>query len=435
MDGRRHVIVADLGFGDAGKGTIVDWLASPYAAASAAGLESRPSAVVRFSGGAQAAHNVVTPDGRHHTFAQFGSGTLWGVPTFLSRFMLVDPFALADEADHLASLGVPDPLALVSIDRDALLTTPYHALANRAKEAARGTARHGSCGMGIGEAMAFAAAHPDLAPRAGDTQDQRLLAWKLAQLEAFYRDVVGLRDAPLPEELVETLTAFGQAMAIVDRSHLRPLLAAGSVIFEGSQGILLDQDFAFHPFATYATTTFDNAETLLAEAGQPASARRVGVMRTYLTRHGAGPFPTEDASLAAWLPEAHNGLGRWQGAWRVGNLDLMLLRYALAVAGGADELAVTHLDRLSAPVDVTDGYEVDGDMVDAIPVPAVRGHLAAQRDLAEWLARARPARTVAVADDRVGAVETVLGVPVTIASRGPATHQKSGAAYTMRLAS
>ena len=82
---REHVAVVDLGYGDAGKGTVVDALC-------AAGPVT---AVIRFNGGAQAAHNVVTAGGRHHTFAQFGSGTLQGVPTHLSRFVVVDPLALA----------------------------------------------------------------------------------------------------------------------------------------------------------------------------------------------------------------------------------------------------------------------------------------------------------------------------------------------------
>src|SRR5215831_1774195 len=148
--GQHAIIVVDLGYGDAGKGGIVDWLCHRAARVAAGGPVHT---VVRFNGGAQAAHNVVTPDGRHHTFAQFGSGTFTpGVRTHLSRFMLVDPLALAAEAGHLASAGIPDPLGGLTVDRAALLTTPYHRAANRAREVARvAAARHGSCGMGIGE--------------------------------------------------------------------------------------------------------------------------------------------------------------------------------------------------------------------------------------------------------------------------------------------
>jgi adenylosuccinate synthase len=127
----NHIAVVDLGFGDAGKGTVVDWLCA-----------TRPvPAVIRFNGGAQAGHNVVTEDGRAHTFAQFGSGSLRGVPTFLSRFMVVDPLALTAEADHLSTLGVPSPYSLLTVDRSALVATPYHRLANQARELARGADR------------------------------------------------------------------------------------------------------------------------------------------------------------------------------------------------------------------------------------------------------------------------------------------------------
>jgi adenylosuccinate synthase len=73
------------------------------------------------------------------------------VRTHLSRFVLVDPLALAAEASALAAAGVPDALDRLTVDRDALLVTPYHRAANRARETARGRDRHGSCGMGIGE--------------------------------------------------------------------------------------------------------------------------------------------------------------------------------------------------------------------------------------------------------------------------------------------
>ena len=154
------IIVVDLGYGDAGKGTVADWLCSP-----ASGRQI--STVIRFNGGAQAAHNVVTADGRHHTFAQFGSGSFTpGVRTHLSRFVLVDPLALAAEAAHLAAAGVGDALDRLTIDRDALLTTPYHRAANRAREIARGPGRHCSCGMGIGETARYVSLHGLLpAPR------------------------------------------------------------------------------------------------------------------------------------------------------------------------------------------------------------------------------------------------------------------------------
>src|SRR5207248_6354838 len=127
-----HLVVVDLGYGDAGKGTVVDWLCA-----------SRPvHTVVRFNGGAQAGHNVVTPDGRHYTFAQFGAGTFHpGVRTHLSRHVVVDPLALVAEADHLVAVGVPGPLGRLTVDRSALLATPYHRAANRARERARGAGR------------------------------------------------------------------------------------------------------------------------------------------------------------------------------------------------------------------------------------------------------------------------------------------------------
>ncbi|WP_280342182.1 adenylosuccinate synthetase, partial [Nocardia neocaledoniensis] len=151
MFDREHLVVVDLGFGDAGKGATVDWLCAPEADLGVA-------AVVRFNGGAQAAHNVVA-DGRHHTFAQFGAGTFHGVPTLLSRHMLVEPMALAAESERLAALGVRDPLGLLAIDGRALLTTPIHIAANRAREDARGSSRHGSCGRGIGETAWYALEH------------------------------------------------------------------------------------------------------------------------------------------------------------------------------------------------------------------------------------------------------------------------------------
>src|SRR5437868_1323033 len=357
----KHVIVVDLGFGDAGKGTVVDHLCAASPGAT----------VVRFNGGAQAAHNVVTADGRHHTFAQFGSGTFTpGVRTHLSRFMLVDPLALAAEADDLRALGTGDALDRLTVDRDALLTTPYHRAANRARETERGAARHGSCGMGVGETASYALGHED-APRAGDCLVPGRLRRRLAALRDWYRDTFPCgEDVPDVDACAEVFAAFVEHVRVVGGEHLHTVLREGKVVFEGAQGVLLDEWHGFHPYTTWSTTTFANAEILLDEAGETAT--RLGVLRAYATRHGPGPFVTEDPALTATLPDPHNGAGPWQGAFRVGHLDAVALRYALDVTGGVDGLAVTHLDIAGARPElrVCHAYVMDGEgeQVTRLPV-------------------------------------------------------------------
>lgn len=393
-----HTIVVDLGYGDAGKGTVVDWLCAVQPV----------HAVVRFNGGAQAGHNVVTEDGRHHTFAQFGAGTFRkGVLTHLSRFVLVDPLALAAEADHLAAVGVPDALDRLTVDRDALLTTPYHRAANRARPTA---VLHGSCGAGIGETVAYSLTD-DHAPRVGDCHHPTRLRRRLARLRDRLFDELGpLADVPGVPECAEAFTAFARRVRITGDRHLRALLRAGPAVFEGAQGVLLDEWRGFHPFTTWSTTTFANAETLLGEAG--TSAQRLGVLRAYQTRHGPGPFVTEDPLLHR--PEPHNTTGRWQGAFRTGHLDAVALRYALDVCGGADALAVTHLDRPS-PL-VCRGYDI-GDRLQCA------ADLAGQERLTHRLLAARP-RYEPVIGDPAELIEDVLGVPVALRSYGPTPADK-----------
>jgi adenylosuccinate synthase len=387
----EHVAVVDLGYGDAGKGTVVDALCA-----------GDTRAVLRFNGGAQAAHNVVTEDGRHHTFAQFGSGTLRGVPTHLTRFVVVDPVALAAEA---AALG--NPFELLTVDGDALLATPWHRAANRRRERRD---RHGSCGMGIGETMAYAISHPD-APRVRDVLTRPLLHRKLAAVAAD----LGPCGVPL-DDVVDTFAAFGRAVRIVDADYTGRLLAEGPCVFEGAQGVLLDEWRGWHPHTTWSTTTFDNVAALC------PSFFKLGVVRTYTTRHGAGPFVTADPGLD--LPEAHNGTGEWQGSFRAGHFDAVAHRYAVEVTGGVDGLAVTHLD---APercpgLRMCTSYEVDGRTWERI-VPGPWRDLDHQERITAALSRARMGANHRPGD-WAAEIGDVLDAPVVLESSGPRSSDK-----------
>jgi adenylosuccinate synthase len=412
---QRHAVVVDLGFGDAGKGATVDRLCRSMGATT----------VVRFNGGAQAAHNVVTDDGRHHIFAQFGSGGLVpGVRTHLSRFVLVDPLALAAEARHLAGIGVPDPFATLTVDRRALLTTPYHAAANRLREQARGPGRHGSCGMGIGETAAYALAHPEDAPTVGDCAVPARLLGGLSLLRARLAgqlDVPAERLGPPVEDCAPAYRAFAQAVRFTDEAYLPRVLRRERVVFEGAQGVLLDEWHGFHPYTTWSTTTFANAGALLEEAGAADDALRLGVVRSYTTRHGPGPLVTGDASLDGRLPEPHNATGPWQGAFRRGHFDAVAHRYALRVSGGADALAVTHLDAPAAApgLRLCDAYDfAGGEIRDLTPAPP--GDFDRRQRLTDRLFRARPARSARPAR-WAEAVSEALNLPLLMTSHGPRT--------------
>lgn len=372
-----HTIVVGLGFGDEAKGATVDFLAA----------SGRYSAVVRFNGGAQAAHNVVA-SGVHHTFRQFGSGTFSETPTYLSRHVRIDPWRLAGESEKLARLGIDNPLRLITASPDALIVTPIHVAANRTREELRGKRNHGSCGLGIGETTWYdLAAHKGLqrgdtlygiealapitaaAVRVGDCADPGTLKVKLAALAQFYAPLLALGEHrhPTIDEITDGLVEFGHTIpAVTDRSYLAAAAASGPLLFEGAQGVLLDEWRGFHPHTTWSTTLPAAAQQLLAHAGQPP-ARVLGVTRTYTTRHGAGPLPTEDTSLVKQLPEPDNGDGVYQGSWRTGHLDAVLLRLSAQLCrrhGGLHAVAVTHLDSLDGAagrVQIARRYQGVGD--------------------------------------------------------------------------
>lgn len=359
MSIRAQAVIGAL-YGDEGKGLMVDRLAA-----------ATPGAVVvRSNGGAQAGHTVVSPAGIRHVFHHIGSGSFAGAATHFSRFFVAHPMLLLDELSALGELGVQPRL---TSDPRTLITTPFDVIINQAVELARGTARHGSCGLGFGETI-----ERNLNPE-----------FALSMLSLFSADLrarlISIRDAWVPvrlaalgiEALPEVLAAalandatinrfVADCEAYLDRVGLLPdrrLAETGPVLFEAAQGLLLDQDFGAFPHVTRSNTGLANMLAIAREAGIVALEVTYAT-RCYTTRHGAGPLKGEVAALdGIHLVDPTNAPNEWQGSLRIAPLDLGVLRHAItqdlslrrddiAVDAG---LAVTCLDQAEDRFVVTDG--------------------------------------------------------------------------------
>ena len=343
-----HVVLG-LAYGDEGKGLTTARLAQRYA---------RPL-VVRFSGGHQAGHTVVDAAGRRHVSSNFGAGVLLGAPTYWSRHCTFYPIGFANERAALVELGCTPVLYA---DDLAPVTTPYDLLFNRQRETRE---RHGSCGLGFGATVARQAGPYKL--HVLDLFDDFVLARRLEAVDYYYRHELGVRfDEARLSGLLET---FGEAVTYCRRHLLRTcvralrkeLAAYDAVLFEGSQGLLLDREFGYFPHVTRAYVSSRNALRLGRELGLPEPDVHY-VTRAYQTRHGNGPLTNEDREPPVLnpTPEETNVPNPWQGPQRRSLLDLDQLRYALR-ADAADSyglrkhLVVTCLDQLAGPWRATDG--------------------------------------------------------------------------------
>ncbi len=323
-----NLSVVGLQWGDEGKGKIVDYLAGAY------------DAVARFNGGSNAGHTVVIGNEKH-TFHLVPSGVLKGKELLIGAGVAVDPQVLAEEL----SLLPDEARKKLLVDGRCSLVTPVDREFDVRVEEARGSSAIGTTRRGIGPAYAMRALR--LSPRVSDL----LAGFDFDPLARFYRelslDVAGLGAwADESRKLLEGLTGdVAQRVTEVTES-------GGRVLFEASQGTLLDLLHGSYPFVTSTHTTSSYIPAALGIppdlAGSP-----LGVMKCYSTRVGAGPFPSEIDGPRA---EGLRSLGKEYGATtgrprRVGWLDLVSLRYAVAL-NGVKEVAVTKLDVLAGVKDV-----------------------------------------------------------------------------------
>jgi adenylosuccinate synthase len=424
---KRAIITVGLGFGDEGKGATVDFLTRKLEA----------DLVVRYCGGSQAGHNVELPDGRRHTFSQFGAGTLAAPDpprTYLGPNVVIDPLALAREARHLAELGVPDPARLLTVHPRCLVTTPWLRALNRLRELSRGDARHGSCGQGIGEARSYWLRYGQDAVFAADLRRLDRLRHKL-ELQR-QRTLLGLQDfidridaAALPEFDLWELNAEAVARDLHEATPDGLVIDAAvpafrTALFEGAQGVLLDEYRGFPPYTTWNTVTPHHAWELVQATGVEAVAV-LGITRAYTTRHGEGPLPTFTAGLTRRLQDVGNPWNRWQGSLRCGWLDLPLVRYAAAVAGPLDGIVVNHLDQVrQADCQVCEAYR------NVTLTPPAAPRLSSQSRLTQDLYRAEPVLSPATPDRIVRALSELA--PVAITGTGPTYEQRDLARLPFR---
>lgn len=340
-------IVVGLGWGDECKGATTDYLAHHHKA----------KRVVRFNGGQQAAHNVQV--GRlSHTFSNYGSGTFSQVPTWISEHCTIDPLSALQEQTALKTVLTTDT-RFIHVSELTKVTTPLHVFVNRARERARGAARHGSTGTGFGETVAWEY-HGNTPLRARDMSSMDTILDFLQ----FYGQNMGLAEQEPGTYLAIARTmmdAFNQVFKVVDNDHFLNELTVGHTVFEGAQGFLLDENFGQPPHNTWSTTTPSNARTMLRQAGVK-DVTVYGCLRTYATRHGAGPMPYENHVT---VPEPHNKTSEWAGVFRTGLWDRNMLEWSIERVK-PDYLAISWLDQF--PDVMTNKGPVRPDMLGTVAI-------------------------------------------------------------------
>ncbi|MCA1810730.1 MAG: adenylosuccinate synthase [Halobacteriales archaeon] len=348
-------------WGDEGKGKVVDYLAE------------RAKVVVRFQGGNNAGHTLVV-DGQTYKLHLIPSGVLQGKVGVIGNGCVVDPFVLVKEVEELRARGVTPDLRLS--DR-AHLILPYHQAIDAAEEAAKGAAKVGTTGRGIGPCYADKASRSGI--QAGDLLHPKRLEEKVRTnvrlkqaLLAAYGSGVKLDADAILKELVAATNALRPFIADTAKLLQDAVREDEAVLLEGAQGAMLDLDHGTYPFVTSSATASGGMCS-----GSGLAPRDigdvVGVVKAYTTRVGSGPFPTElDMAQGAGkhLSEVGREVGTTTGRKRrCGWLDLVVVNHAVRLCG-VTHLAVTKLDVLSGagPVQVCVAYQMpDGRKVTHIP--------------------------------------------------------------------
>jgi adenylosuccinate synthase len=320
----ENLAIVGLQWGDEGKGKLVDYLTDRY------------DAVVRYNGGSNAGHTVVFAR-RRHTFHLVPSGALKGRRLIIGAGVALDPEVLSEELSLLRDQGVKVNLL---VDGRCTLVSPLEKGLDALIEEVRGSSALGTTRRGIGPSYAMRAFR--LAPRAADLSS----GFDMNATRKFCQ-MLGVSSAGLDKWITAARRTLKGRLGDAGAAVMEVNESGGGVLFEGSQGTLLDLLHGSYP---YVTSTHTLASYIPASLGMPNSCvgRVVGVTKCYATRVGAGPFPSE---IKGTLGEALRAAGNEYGATtgrprRFGWLDLVALRYSIGL-NDAREIAVTKVDVMS----------------------------------------------------------------------------------------
>ncbi|HET9112587.1 MAG TPA: adenylosuccinate synthase [Burkholderiales bacterium] len=364
MINSKNVVVIGTQWGDEGKGKIVDW------------LTDHAQGVVRFQGGHNAGHTLVV-GGQKVVLHLIPSGILRDkVTCYIGNGVVVSPTALLEEMAMLAEHGV-DVASRLKISAACPLILPYHVAIDKARELAKGIAKIGTTGRGIGPAYEDKVARRAI--RLQDVFHRERFAAKLGEVldyhnfilkNYFHADIIDFT-----ETLETTLQLAERIKPMVDdvpRLLYEANRNGDNLLFEGAQGTLLDIDHGTYPFVTSSNCTAGGAATG-AGVGPHTLHYVLGITKAYTTRVGSGPFPTElFDDNGKYLAERGHEYGSTTGrARRCGWFDAAALKRSIQI-NGVSGLCVTKLDVLDGmeTLRICVGYRIDNGYSDILPVGA-----------------------------------------------------------------
>ncbi len=356
-----HVTVIGSQWGDEGKGKVVDW------------LSERADVVVRFQGGHNAGHTLVI-DGVTYKLSLLPSGIVRKDKlSIIGNGVVVDPQALLKEIDAVTELGVTITPDNLRIAENACLILPIHPKLDAASEALRGAKKIGTTGRGIGPAYEDKVARRAI--RLCDLADGTLLRQKTEEMLTHHNVLLAASDIPTMtvDEIIKPLLELAPRLlpfATPVWSLLHEMRRVGKrILFEGAQGVMLDNDYGTYPYVT-SSNTLAGAASVGSGSGAASLGYVLGITKAYTTRVGSGPFPTEQNNeIGTRLGERGHEFGTVTGRQRrCGWFDAILVRQAVRLAG-IRGIALTKVDVLDGfdELKICIGYRHNNTVYDYLP--------------------------------------------------------------------